>query len=153
MNSIKSRTAHPSLLPGKVLSWLAYMDKYPVWRNIKEFYYTSMYPVLLQRVFVGQDDHGNRYYETKNSSTATHCRNRFVIYKDLTNYDASDVSADWHGWLHKVIDVPPVATSTPESTLYKPSRGYQGHPPNWTGTTGKYVPYSTTKPKIQSWGA
>ncbi len=106
-----------------------------------------MYPLIYKRKFVGEDVHGNKYYEASDPSTAIHCRDRFVIFKSLTNYDASDIPAEWFGWLHKINDSPP-SDSSKEHQL---SRGYRGHAPNWTGTRGKYVPYSTTKQKVQAW--
>jgi NADH dehydrogenase (ubiquinone) 1 alpha subcomplex subunit 12 len=124
--------------------------------------FTNVYPVFSQRKYVGQDIHGNRYYEALNPKDAIHCRNRFVLFKDYTNYDASDIPAEWFGWLHKTIDTPPTTKhqasqsdahdkDNREHELFPTSRGYNGHFPNWTGTTGKYVPYSTTRSKIQPW--
>ena len=36
-------------------------------------------------------------------------------------------------------------------SIYQKSPGYQGFQTNLTGTDGRYIPYSTTKPKIEKW--
>ena len=38
-----------------------------------------------------------------------------------------------------------------DHSIYQRSRGYQGFQPNLTGSDGRYIPYSTTKPKIEKW--
>lgn len=168
-NSMKRHSA-PSLLPKSIITFLKYLDHFSIWRNAKEFYYTAVYPIASKRKFVGRDIYGNKYYEVADPSKAINCRNRFIIYNDLGNYDASEIPAEWYSWMHKTIDKPPTqydmnrvddsieshtSTSKPEETdgdrLYPTSRGYQGHCANFTGTIGKYISYSTTRPKIQAW--
>ena len=50
------------------------------------------------------DVFGNRYFE---NNSYQHNRNRWVVYKDLRNYSASSVPAQWHGWLHYIHDTVP----------------------------------------------
>ena len=47
-----------------------------------------------------------------------------------------------HGWLHSIVDDPPTNSN------YQNSIAYSGHIENVTGTTDRYAPYNTTKPKI-----
>lgn len=174
-NSMK-RPSAPSLLPRSIIAFLKYLNHFSIWRNAKEFYYTAVYPIASKRKFVGRDIYGNKYYEVTEPSNTIHCRNRFIIYNDLSDYDASEIPAEWYSWLHKTIDKPPThydmnridhasqkadiieghtgtlkSEETGRDRLYPTSRGYQGHRANFTGTIGKYVSYSTTRPKIHSW--
>ena len=57
-------------------------------------------------VLVGEDEAGNRYFETRHKRWNYDGRNRrFVIYNGYA--DASKVSPDWHGWLHHTFEEPP----------------------------------------------
>lgn len=77
-------------------------------------------------VKVGQDDQGNQYYETRDK------KRRWVIYHG--DAEASQVSADWHGWLHHTFDTPP----NQEPLVHKPWE--QPHQENLTGTALAYAP-------------
>ena len=56
--------------------------------------------------FVGEDEFGNRYFETVNKRYDNDGRNRrFVIYKGYA--DGSKVPPDWHGWMHHTFAEPP----------------------------------------------
>ncbi|KAF8062791.1 NADH dehydrogenase [ubiquinone] 1 alpha subcomplex subunit 12 [Scenedesmus sp. PABB004] len=55
---------------------------------------------------VGTDAHGNKYYEDEGTS---YNRKRWVVYSDLTNYNASVVPPEWHGWLNYINDFAPTA--------------------------------------------
>jgi NADH:ubiquinone oxidoreductase subunit len=78
--------------------------------------------------------------------------------------DASVVPAEWHGWLHYTVDEVPCKASSSEKasseggvdeekmeSIVKRNNWQIEHTPNLTGTSGKYVPYSTTVPKIQEY--
>lgn len=74
-------------------------------------------------------------------------RNRWVEYNQKHNleYDGSMVPAEWFGWLHYKTDTPPTK---------KPPLGYKwltDHTNNMSGTPEQYVPFTTTRPKIQTW--
>ena len=84
-------------------------------------------------VFVGEDEAGNRYFETVDKRWNYDGRNRrFVIYKGYA--DASKVGADWHGWLHHTFDAPP--TRAP----LKRKAWELDHMPNLTGTIHAWRP-------------
>ena len=93
---------------------------------------------------VGTDKYGNKYYE---NSSYFFSRHRFVCYPyvDRFTFDASQVPAEWHRWLHCMTDDPP--TKVPP----EPRKFIQPHEPNKTGSKMEYVPYSTTRPKIEEW--
>uniref|UniRef100_A0A4D5R9F3 NADH dehydrogenase [ubiquinone] 1 alpha subcomplex subunit 12 n=1 Tax=Scolopendra viridis TaxID=118503 RepID=A0A4D5R9F3_SCOVI len=93
---------------------------------------------------VGTDPYGNKYFENK---MYFYGRNRWVEYADHINmdYDGSQVPAEWHRWLHYMTDDPPSKV---------PPKKYPwmiAHTENLSGTSGAYQPYSTTRPKIESW--
>lgn len=75
-------------------------------------------------------------------------RNRWVIYADKVglNYDGSQVPAEWFGWLHYKTDLPP--NKDPSRPKYK---WMLDHEQNMSGTNQAYMPYSTTRPKIEPW--
>ena len=75
---------------------------------------------------VGQDAHGNRYYESRDTRSYDGRRRRWVLYNGYA--EATKVSPDWHGWLHYTFDEPP-----PEGGL--PRRAWEkDHLPNLSGT-------------------
>lgn len=75
---------------------------------------------------VGQDEQGNTFYQTRGGAR------RWVIYNGEA--EASRVSPEWHGWLHRTYQDPP--TSKPLAR--KPWE--QPHLPNLTGTAQAYAP-------------
>ena len=85
---------------------------------------------------VGTDLAGNRYFRAKKRVAAGQpfagSERRWVIYSGAN--DASNVPAEWHGWLHGSID------GVPESDL-PPARIWEvEHTPNVTGTDVAYRP-------------
>ncbi|KAK2578665.1 hypothetical protein KPH14_012154 [Odynerus spinipes] len=96
-------------------------------------------------VLVGEDKYGNKYFE---NNMYFFGRNRWVRYSDRvgTNYDASQVSPEWYGWLHYKTDL------LPHHDPYRPKYEWMlDHEPNLSGTPKAYMPYSTTAPKIKPW--
>jgi len=77
-------------------------------------------------VRVGEDDQGNVYYRTKDDAR------RWVIFNGEA--EASRVSPDWHGWLHRTWDEPP----TDKPLVHKPWE--KPHQENLTGTALAYAP-------------
>jgi len=75
---------------------------------------------------VGQDSQGNSYYQTKDG------KRRWVIYNGTV--EASRISAEWHGWLHKTHDQPPTVNPPEIKPWEKP------HQANLSGTKGAYLP-------------
>ncbi|KAF2894823.1 hypothetical protein ILUMI_11346 [Ignelater luminosus] len=94
---------------------------------------------------IGTDKYGNKYYE---NPRFFYGRNRWVEYAPQyrLEYDGSQVPAEWFGWLHYKTDLPP--DKDPGRPKYK---WMADHTENLSGTTGQYVPYSTTVPKIEAW--
>ncbi|XP_077540238.1 NADH dehydrogenase (ubiquinone) B17.2 subunit [Haemaphysalis longicornis] len=99
---------------------------------------------LRKGTLVGVDKLGNKYYE---DNTFFYGRNRWVEYADhyYMDYDGSQVPSEWHGWLHYSTDIPPTKASLPQYKWLAP------HTENMTGTKDAYMPYSTVRPKIESW--
>jgi NADH:ubiquinone oxidoreductase subunit len=87
---------------------------------------------------VGEDEQGNRYYRTRGGKIDPTLlfERRWVIYNGYA--EASRVPADWHGWLHHVVDVPPTQLN------YKPREWEKPHVPNMTGTPRAYRPSGST---------
>lgn len=80
---------------------------------------------------VGTDAAGNTYHRSKDRGEGKRER-RWVIYEGAN--DASNVPAEWHGWLHGAGD------DVPESHL-PPARIWEvDYSPNATGTQGAYRP-------------
>lgn len=75
---------------------------------------------------VGEDDQGNRFYETADG------KRRWVVYNGEA--EASRVSPDWHGWLHHTWKEPPSKAALPRKAWEKP------HQENLTGTPLAYAP-------------
>ncbi|KAJ8707243.1 hypothetical protein PYW08_011377 [Mythimna loreyi] len=100
---------------------------------------------LKDGTLVGEDKYGNKYYE---NPRYFYGRNRWVEYNDKVymNYDGSQVPAEWFGWLHYKTDLPP--HQDPSRPKYKWMADFTE---NLSGTTGQYVPYSTTRPKVEPW--
>jgi NADH:ubiquinone oxidoreductase subunit len=77
-------------------------------------------------VKVGEDDEGNIYYKTRDDAR------RWVIYNG--EVEATRVSPDWHGWLHRTWDEPPTEKPLAHKAWEKP------HQENLTGTALAYAP-------------
>ncbi|MBD3662885.1 NADH:ubiquinone oxidoreductase subunit NDUFA12 [Sulfitobacter aestuariivivens] len=75
---------------------------------------------------VGEDDQGNIYYRNADDSR------RWVIYNG--DMEASRVSPDWHGWLHRTWDETPTDKPLVKKDWEKP------HLENLTGTPLAYAP-------------
>ena len=75
---------------------------------------------------VGEDAQGNVFYRNADDSR------RWVIYNGEA--EASRVSPEWHGWLHRTWDEPP----SEKPLAHKPWE--KDHLPNLTGTAMAYAP-------------
>ncbi|CAL4088208.1 unnamed protein product, partial [Meganyctiphanes norvegica] len=93
---------------------------------------------------IGTDAHGNIYRQNNNY---LYGRNRWVEYAPAVgmDYEGSMVPAEWYGWLHYKVDEPPT-TKAPTDYSWQ-----SGHEFNVSGTPKAFIPYSTTKPKIEAW--
>ncbi|XP_059090336.1 probable NADH dehydrogenase [ubiquinone] 1 alpha subcomplex subunit 12 [Tigriopus californicus] len=112
-----------------------------LWNSLKTLYRTDDLKI---GTLVGEDRYGNKYYE---NPTYFYGTNRWVIYNETkgTNYDGSQIPAEWFGWMHYKTDFPPTEKKPVE---YK---WMATHKENLSGTKDAYMPYSTTRPKIESW--
>ena len=88
---------------------------------------------------VGTDAAGNMYYRAKakrggtpTDGSYTERERRWVIYAGSN--DASNVPAEWHGWLHGSFE------GVPESYLPPPKIWEVDYTPNATGTAKAYRP-------------
>lgn len=99
---------------------------------------------LRMGTLVGTDKFGNQYFE---NNRFFYGRNRWVEYGDQYHfdYDGSQVPPEWHRWLHYTTDDPP--TKVPPVAR----KWIMEHTENMSGTSQAYMPYSTTRPKIQPW--
>uniref|UniRef100_A0A0N4ZWG0 NADH dehydrogenase [ubiquinone] 1 alpha subcomplex subunit 12 n=1 Tax=Parastrongyloides trichosuri TaxID=131310 RepID=A0A0N4ZWG0_PARTI len=96
-------------------------------------------------VLVGEDKFGNKYYE---DNTFFMPRNRYVVFPDRVwlDYDASQIPPEWHRWLHHI------GNETPEKEPLQRQKWVLDHAENLSIIEKeKYIPYSTTRTKIQSW--
>ncbi len=75
---------------------------------------------------VGEDDQGNVFYRNADDSR------RWVIFNGEA--EASRVSPDWHGWLHRTFDELPSEKPLSHKAWEKP------HQENLTGTAMAYAP-------------
>nr|WP_319948299.1 NADH:ubiquinone oxidoreductase subunit NDUFA12 [uncultured Shimia sp.] len=75
---------------------------------------------------VGEDDQGNVYYHNRDDSK------RWVMFNG--EIEATRVSADWHGWLHRTFDEIPSEKPLVHKAWEKP------HQENLTGTALAYAP-------------
>jgi NADH:ubiquinone oxidoreductase subunit len=83
--------------------------------------------------FIGEDEFGNRYFETRRKRLQYDGRSRrFVIYKGYA--DASKVPPDWHGWLHHTFPDPPTVSPLTRRPWERE------HEPNLTGTLWAWRP-------------
>ncbi|CAG8670327.1 110_t:CDS:2, partial [Acaulospora morrowiae] len=119
-------------------------------RSVRNFFkvgpkeaYTQMLYIgdIKAGTLVGVDKFGNKYYE---NNEEIYGRERWVDYAQHYG-DASQIPADWHGWIHKITDTPPTVDSTPKLKFLAE------HKENFTGTRKAYKPYSTTVPKVAAW--
>jgi len=75
---------------------------------------------------VGNDEQGNVYYRTADD------KRRWVIFNG--ECEASRISPDWHGWLHRTWQDPPSDAPLHHQQWEKP------HKANLTGSSEAYAP-------------
>ncbi len=91
----------------------------------------ALFDIKRRGASVGEDEHGNHYYEERKPSLDGRKR-RWVIYNGLA--EGSRVSPDWHGWMHHTVEDPPTVAPFKLKAWEKP------HIPNLTGTVRAYRP-------------
>ena len=89
--------------------------------------------------YVGTDEFGNRYYQSKS-------KERWVIYSN--NIEATKITSDWYLWIHHTIDKAPDDKNKKYSWQKK-------HLENQTGTANSFKPVKISKnnikKKYESW--
>ena len=83
--------------------------------------------------YVGSDDFGNKYYQSKTNE-------RWVVYAN--NVEATKITSDWFLWIHHTIDKIPDSKNTKYSWQKK-------HLENQTGTNNSYKPVKIRKGEIK----
>ena len=89
--------------------------------------------------FIGQDDFGNKYYESKKGK-------RWVIYSN--EVDASNIPVEWYSWIHFT------SNKIEKNHNFKKYTWQKTHQPNLTGTDKAYYPNKdkdAIKKKYKSW--
>ena len=102
----------------------SFLSRATTWWN-RETLGTQLY-TWRKGIKVGEDGSGNIFFRDKDD------RRRWVIFNG--EVEASRVSAEWHGWLHRTWDEPPT-----EKPLRKKSWEID-HKPNVTGSLNSYKP-------------
>jgi len=146
-NILRLGAANVRWTDGPAVSMIAHRPRpYAAWLN------ASGLPDVLGRIFgwtsgatigtfftiakrgepVGTDLFGNRYYQSRDTSSYDGRRRRWVTYNGYA--DASKVPAEWHGWLHYTLDEPPTVDPLPRQSWET------DHLPNLTGTPMAWRP-------------
>ncbi|XP_014676605.1 PREDICTED: probable NADH dehydrogenase [ubiquinone] 1 alpha subcomplex subunit 12 isoform X2 [Priapulus caudatus] len=109
--------------------------------SLKQLYWTEELKV---GTYVGADKYGNKYYENNLFFVG---RNRWIQYAPQygMDYDGSQIPSDWHRWLHYSTDSPPSVTPCTQRDWFL------DHEENFSGTAKGFVPFSTTRPKVEAW--
>lgn len=129
---------------------------------IQSLYKIYRQDALKVGTLVGTDKYGNKYFQ---NTYYFFGRSRWIeysphyglytnlfwcsfLYKNILGleYDGSQIPAEWYGWMHYKTDcLPHEHSARPKHTWMA------DHTENLTGTPQQYMPYSTTKQKIQPW--
>ncbi len=113
---------------------MEFLTRFFTWWNgatIGTLFYTSRHGVK-----VGEDEAGNVFYQSKDG------KRRWVIYNGVA--EASRVSPEWHGWLHRTWDEPPSKAPLKHKAWEKPHRA------NPTGTAEAWhLPGSLMTPQTR----
>lgn len=112
-----------------ITPWLTRLDR---GADLWETPAMSALELLTTRLFarkVGQDQFGNRYYESRRVEPVYNRRRRTVAL--AKGQDSSSVPPEWHAWLHHLTNEP---LPPPKYAWQKP------HQPNLTGTAGAWRP-------------
>lgn len=87
--------------------------------------------------FVGEDEHGNRYFRTPGKDPTIGVERRWVVYNGLV--EASKVPPGWNGWLHNTVEL------APSEEAYAAREWQRPHIPNLTGTPLAWRPPGSTQ--------
>ncbi len=117
---------------------LTLLKKIFTWWN-RDTFGTRIKTILFGK-FIGSDEYGNKYYESKK-------RKRWVIYAN--EIDASKIPVEWYSWIHFMPNKIENIHKLEKYDWQKP------HQPNLTGTDSAYYPNKNnkdaTEKKYKSW--
>ena len=116
---------------------LTFLKKIFIWWNQETL--GTMLRTFFSGKYVGSDEFGNKYYESKN-------KKRWVIY--YGEIDASKISNEWYSWIHFTNNKIENNHELEKYDWQKPHRS------NQTGTKNAYHPNRNneqTKKKYTSW--
>ena len=116
---------------------LTLIKKIFTWWN-QDTFGTRLYTIFFGK-FVGKDEFGNKYYESKNGK-------RWVIYSE--EIDASKIPVEWYSWIHFTSNKIENKHTFVKYNWQKP------HKPNLTGTDSAYYPNknkNAIQKKYKSW--
>ena len=116
---------------------LTVFKKFFTWWN-QDTFGTRLKTIFLGK-FVGSDELGNKYYESKNGQ-------RWVVYSDTI--DASKITIEWYSWIHFIPNKIENNHNLEKYDWQKPHRS------NLTGTKEAYYPNKNkdgNKKKYSSW--
>ena len=116
---------------------LTFIKKIFVWWN-QDTIGTRLYTIFFGK-FVGKDEFGNRYYQSKKGK-------RWVIYYE--EIDASKIPVEWYSWIHFTSNKIENNHNLAKYNWQKP------HKPNLTGTDSAYYPNknkNAIQKKYKSW--
>ena len=123
--------------------------------------------IMRSGILIGTDEKGNKYYEDKR---APYGRTRWVEYPTPKGtwaiedqFDPSQVSPEWHGWIHYMHDKPGQATHAAHGqpfrmplpinqTMMRPQYGFaEDHTHKPPGSFFQDKPRGRVGPKYQAW--
>jgi len=142
---------------GLLQATLKHLKEHGIWKTTQHLRMTDEVD-FDYGTLVGVDKFGNKYYEEDEAVAMKHRR---VVYGQYETWNASDVPAEWHGWLHHIQPETPVA-KPPGKVKFKVL-----HQPNGMsqmGSEANYLPpghYNNSKlnfkdiskPKYKKWTA
>ena len=102
---------------------LTFLKKIFIWWN-RDTFGTRIKTILFGK-FIGSDEYGNKYYESKRGK-------RWVIYAN--EIDASKIPVEWYSWMHFTPNKIEKKHDLNKYNWQKP------HKPNLTGTDEAYLP-------------
>ena len=110
------------------------------------WWYKQTFGTFLKTLFygsyVGKDEFGNRYYQSKKDE-------RWVIYSQ--NIEATKITSDWYLWIHHTVD------KIPKEKDQKKYIWQKKHLENQTGSKNSFKPIKIDKDSVQkkyeSWKA
>ena len=107
---------------------LTFLKKIFTWWN-RDTFGTRIKTIFFGK-FIGKDDFGNKYYQSKNGK-------RWVIYNGEIN--ASKINSDWFSWIHHITNTLPTRKNLEKYPWQKP------HKDNKTGSSESYKPNKISK--------